>query len=95
LLRKAKKSLRPPSRQKKLTTENAEPAEIFRVKTKKDKSFTGEEHLFGFRSSGGEDKRMNEEKAENAEIAVGKPLAGCGLPGMVRKSTAFPPTSRR
>ena len=64
-------------------------------KDKEHKSFPGYGHLFAFRCSGDEDKRMNEEEAESAEIAAGKPLAGCGLPGRVGKKTAFPPASRR
>jgi hypothetical protein len=51
--------------------------------------------LFVFRSSGDEDKRMNEEEAESAEIVPGKPLGRIDLPGRVRKSAAFPPASWR
>jgi hypothetical protein len=53
---------------KKSTAEHAEIAELFLGKDKKHKSFYGHGLLFGFRSSGDEDQRMNEEKAENAEI---------------------------
>ncbi|KPK89393.1 MAG: hypothetical protein AMJ94_12255 [Deltaproteobacteria bacterium SM23_61] len=53
----------------------AEPAEFFLGKVKKHKSFYGNGLLFGFRSSGDGDKRMNGEAAEIAEIVPGKPLA--------------------
>jgi hypothetical protein len=41
---------------------------VFLGKDKKYKSFYGYGLLFAFRSSGDEDKRMNEEEAESAEI---------------------------
>jgi len=53
---------------KKSTAEYAEAAELFLWKDKKYKSFYGYGLLFGFRSSGDRDKRMNEEEAESAEI---------------------------
>jgi len=51
--------------------------------------------LFAFRSSGIEDKGMNEEEAENAEIVPGKPLGRFDLPGRMGKRAAFPPASWR
>jgi hypothetical protein len=68
LLSKLQKSLRPPRRKKKLTAEYAEIAEFFLGKDKKHISFYGHGLLFGFRASGDEDKKMNEEEAKSAEI---------------------------
>ena len=53
---------------KKSTAEHAEIAELFLFKNKKYISFYGYGLLFAFRSSGDEEKRMNEEEAEIAEI---------------------------
>jgi len=60
--------VRPPRRKKNSTAEYAEIAELFLGKDKKHKSFYGYGLLFAFRTSGNEDKRMNEEEAESAEI---------------------------
>ncbi|MCX5917358.1 MAG: hypothetical protein NTX30_11860 [Deltaproteobacteria bacterium] len=69
-------SLRPAEVKKKiLTAEHAETAELFLCKDKKYKSFYGYGLLFAFRSSGDRDQRMNEEKAESAEIVPRKTLA--------------------
>ena len=53
---------------KKSTAEYAETAELFLGKDNKHKSFDKHGPFFAFQSSGIEDKRMNEEKAESAEI---------------------------
>jgi hypothetical protein len=53
---------------KQSTAEYAETAELFLGKDKKHKSFYEYGLLFAFRSSGDEDKRMNEEEAESAEV---------------------------
>ena len=78
---------------KKSTAEYAEIAELFLGKGKKHKSFYEYGLLFGFRSSGDRDKKMNAEEAENAEIVPGKPLGRFDLPGRVRKNAPFPPAS--
>jgi len=52
-----------------LTAEYAENAELFLGKDKKNqRSFYSYRLLFAFRSPGNEDKRMNKEEAESAEI---------------------------
>jgi hypothetical protein len=53
---------------KKSTAEYAETAEVFLCKDKKHKSFYGNEFPYAFRPSRDGDKRMQEEKAECAEI---------------------------
>jgi len=53
---------------RKSTAEYAEIAELFLGKDKKHKSFYGYRLFFAFRSSADEDKRMNAEEAESAEI---------------------------
>jgi len=95
LPKKLERSLRPPRIKEKLTAEYAEIAELFLGKDKKHKSYYGYVLLFAFRSPGDEDKRMNEEEAENAEIIPGKPLGRFDLPGKVGKRAAFGPASRR
>jgi hypothetical protein len=57
----------PSRRKKKSTAEDAEIAELFLGKDKKQKSFYEHRLLFSFPSSGDADKRMNEEEAENAK----------------------------
>jgi len=57
----------PSRRKKKSTAEDAEIAELFLGKDKKQKSFYERGLLFLFRSSGDVDKRVNEEEAENAK----------------------------
>jgi hypothetical protein len=57
----------PSEDEEKSTAEYAETAELLLGKDKKHKSFYGYGLLFAFRSSGDEDKRMNEEEAESAE----------------------------
>ena len=53
---------------KKSTAEYAEAAEVFLGEDKKYKSFNGYRLRFAFRSSRIEEKKMNEEEAESAEI---------------------------
>jgi len=53
---------------KKSTAEYAETAELFLGKDKKHKSCYKHGPLFAFQFSGIEENRMNEEKAESAEI---------------------------
>jgi hypothetical protein len=53
---------------RKSTAEYAEIAELFLGKDKKHKSFYGYRLFFAFRSSADEDKRVNAEEAESAEI---------------------------
>jgi len=59
----------PSGDEKKSTAEYAEAAEVFMGKDQKHKSFYGSMLLLAFQSSGIEDKRINEEEAESAEIA--------------------------
>jgi len=51
-----------------ITAEHAESAEFFHCKDQNHKSFYDDGVLFVLRSSRAEDKRMNEEEAESAEI---------------------------
>ena len=51
-----------------ITAEHAETAEFFHCKDQNHKSFYNDGVLFVLRSSGAEDKRMNEEETESAEI---------------------------
>jgi hypothetical protein len=62
-------ALCPPGMKKKSTAEYPEAAEVFMGKDPKHKSFYGSRLLLAFPSSGIEDKRINEEEAESAEIA--------------------------
>jgi hypothetical protein len=61
---------------------------------KKHKSLYRNGLFFAFRSSGDQDNRMNEEKAESAEVVPGKLLCRFALPARMEKRAAFPPASQ-
>jgi hypothetical protein len=75
----------------KSTAEHAEAAEVFLGKDPKHKSFYGSMLLLSFPSSGIEDKRINEEEAESAEIAPYKIHGPYGSSGKVGKEGLFSP----